>query len=156
MDTMVINQQSKIDYTREMQQLIIKTADAAARLFHLPANTELSVLIVDNNYIQELNCLYRNKNVPTDVLSFGMNESSDEEPDIDFPGDVNIIGDIVISLEQASVQSKEYGHSLERELAYLLAHGILHLLGYDHETEEEKTTMRNLEEKVMSTLKLER
>lgn len=156
MDTMVINQQSKIDYTREMQQLIIKAADAAARLFHLPANTELSVLIVDNDYIQELNCLYRNKNVPTDVLSFGMNESSEEEPDIDFPGDVNIIGDIVISLEQASVQSKEYGHSLERELAYLLTHGMLHLLGYDHETEEEKTTMRNLEEKVMNSLKLAR
>lgn len=156
MDTMVINQQSKIDYTREMQQLVIKAADAAARLFHLPANTELSVLIVDNDYIQELNYLYRSKNVPTDVLSFGMNEISEDEPDIDFPGDVNIIGDIVISLEQAAVQSQEYGHSLERELAYLLTHGMLHLLGYDHETEEEKAAMRNLEEKVMNSLKLAR
>ena len=94
--------------------------------------------------------------MPTDVLSFAMNELGEEEPDFDFSGEVNVLGDIVVSLEKAQEQSQEYGHSLERELGYLVAHGMLHLLGYDHETEEERKLMRDLEEKIMSAAKLER
>jgi len=156
MNTMIINQQNKVSYTRDLQQVIMNVANVGARVGNLPEATELSILIVDNNYIRELNLIYRNENKPTDVLSFSMNELTEEEPDFTFPGDVNVLGDIVISLEQAKEQSEEYGHSIARELGYLVAHGILHLLGYDHETEDEKRIMRNLEERIMRDVELVR
>ncbi|HBK53518.1 rRNA maturation RNase YbeY [Syntrophomonas wolfei] len=156
METMIINQQNKINYTKEMQQVILNVANAVAKMVKLSPNTELSVMIVDNSYIKELNLIYRGENNPTDVLSFAMNELSEEEMDLDLPGEVNVLGDIVVSLEKAVSQSEEYGHSVERELGYLIAHGMLHLLGYDHENEEERNLMRNLEERIMHKVKLER
>lgn len=156
METMIINQQNVINYTRELQQVIQKVVKIVARIAKLPANTEVSIMVVDNNYIQELNFIYRGQNMPTDVLSFAMNEMGEEEPDFDFSGEVNVLGDIVVSLEKAQEQSQEYGHSLERELGYLIAHGMLHLLGYDHETEQERRLMRQLEEKIMTKAQLER
>lgn len=156
METLIINQQNKVEYTKKMQKVIMDVANAVARLGKLPRNTELSVLIVDNSYIQELNFIYRQQNRPTDVLSFSMNELSDEEPEFKCQDELNVLGDIVISLEQAVKQSEEYGHSLERELGFLTAHGILHLLGYDHETESEGLVMRQLEDKIMQSVKLER
>lgn len=156
METLIINQQTKINYTRNLQQVIKRVVNTMAQTLKLTANTEVSIMIVDNEYIQELNFIYRGQNMPTDVLSFAMNELGEEEPDFDFSGEVNVLGDIVVSLEKAQEQSQEYGHSLERELGYLVAHGMLHLLGYDHETEEERKLMRDLEEKIMSAAKLER
>ena len=156
METMIINQQNKINYGKEQQQVIISVCNTVAKIVRLPKNTEVSIMIVDNSYIQELNFIYRQQNRPTDVLSFAMNELSDDEPDYDSSEELNILGDIVLSLEQASLQSNEYGHSLERELGYLVAHGMLHLMGYDHETDEEAKVMRSLEEKIMQTVKLER
>lgn len=156
MDIMVINQQNKIMYSKELQKIINEAIKTVARLHKLPSNSEVSVLIVDNSYIQEMNLIYRNNNQPTDVLSFAMNEMVDEEPDIDFPSDVNVLGDIVLSLEQAELQSQEYGHSLEREVGFLVCHGMLHLLGYDHENDEETRVMRKMEDKVMAILELER
>jgi probable rRNA maturation factor len=156
METLIINQQNKVNYTRELQQVIQKVVNTAAQTAKLAANTEISIMIVDNNYIQELNFIYRGQNMPTDVLSFAMNEMGEEEPDFDFSGEVNVLGDIVVSLEKAQEQSQEYGHSLERELGYLIAHGMLHLLGYDHETEQERRLMRQLEEKIMTKAQLER
>ncbi len=156
MEIMIINQQNIVNYNKEMQHLITNVVNNTAKLGRLPKNTEVSILIVDNSYIQELNFIYRSQNKPTDVLSFSMNETNDNEPNYDEVGEVNLLGDIIISLEQALVQSKEYGHSLERELGFLVAHGMLHLLGYDHETEEERMVMHSLEEKVMQGTKLER
>ncbi|MDD3852028.1 MAG: rRNA maturation RNase YbeY [Syntrophomonadaceae bacterium] len=156
METMIINQQNKVEYTRELQQVINQVIKAAARLTKLPENSEVSVMIVDNSYIQELNFIYRNQNRPTDVLSFAMNELGEDEPDFDFSGDTHVLGDIVISLEQALNQSEEYGHSLQRELGFLVVHGMLHLLGYDHEVEVETQLMRGLEEKIMQAANLER
>jgi probable rRNA maturation factor len=156
METMIINQQNKINYGKELQQVIINVCNAVTKIVRLPKNSEVSIMIVDNSYIQELNFIYRQQNCPTDVLSFAMNELSDDEPDYDASEELNILGDIVLSLEQASLQSNEYGHSLERELGYLVAHGMLHLMGYDHETEEEARVMRSLEEKIMQAVKLER
>ena len=156
METMIINQQNKINYGKEQQQVIISVCNTVAKIVRLPKNTEVSIMIVDNSYIQELNFIYRQQNRPTDVLSFAMNELSDDEPDYDSSEELNILGDIVLSLEQASLQSNEYGHSLERELGYLVAHGMLHLMGYDHETDEEARVMRSLEEKIMKAVKLER
>lgn len=156
METMIINQQNKVNYGREQQQVILSVVNNIAQMAKFPSNTEVSILLVDNNYIKELNFIYRRQNRPTDVLSFAMNELGDDEPEYDFGGEVNVLGDIVISLEQAAIQSEEYGHSLHRELGFLVAHGMLHLLGYDHETEEEGKVMRQLEEKIMQAVKLER
>lgn len=156
METMIINQQNKVDYTKDLQQVIINVVKATAKLVKLPNNSEVSILLVDNSYIKELNLIYRSQNVPTDVLSFAMNELADDEPEYDNVGEVNVLGDIVISLEQALTQSQDYGHTLSRELGYLVAHGMLHLIGYDHETEEEACGMRQLADKIMQAVNLER
>ncbi|NLJ73004.1 MAG: rRNA maturation RNase YbeY [Syntrophomonadaceae bacterium] len=158
MEIMIINQQNKLNYTKDIQQVIMNVIKSAAKLAKLSQNSEVSILVVDNNYIQELNFIYRSKNQPTDVLSFAMQELMEDEPDFDFDieGDTNLLGDIVISIEQALAQSREYNHSLEREIGYLVAHGMLHLLGYDHETLEEQKLMRDLEEKIMQSVNLER
>ncbi len=156
MEIMIINQQNIVNYNKDLQHIIINMANHTAKMSKLPKNTEVSILIVDNSYIQELNFIYRNQNKPTDVLSFSMNENLENEPEYEAGYEVNLLGDIVISLEQALAQSQKYGHSLERELGFLVVHGMLHLLGYDHESEEERMLMRTLEEKVMQEAKLER
>ena len=85
----------------------------------------LSLLIADNKIIKQINKEYRNKDTETDVISFAYNETENI-------GGLNVLGDIIISLEKLKNQSKEYGHSEEREFYYVLCHGMLHLLGYDH------------------------
>ena len=85
----------------------------------------LSLLIADNKIIKQINKEYRNKDTETDVISFAYNETENI-------GGLNVLGDIIISLEKVKNQSKEYGHSEEREFYYVLCHGMLHLLGYDH------------------------
>jgi probable rRNA maturation factor len=153
---MIIDQQNKVSYNKELQNVITSVASAAGKLQNLPKKSEVSFLLVDDSYIQELNMIYRNQNQATDVLSFAMNELSDDEPDFDFSNELNVLGDIVISLERAESQSEEYGHSINRELGFLVAHGMLHLLGFDHETEAEEKVMRELEEKILRSVKLER
>lgn len=111
---------------------------------------EVSVLITSDAQIQELNGEYRGKNEPTDVLSFPM----DDDPDIE--GAPRFLGDIVISLERAIEQAEDYGHSVEREVAFLAVHGTLHLLGYDHDSEAGEAEMRALEEETLRGLGLPR
>ncbi|MBP2638128.1 MAG: ybeY [Firmicutes bacterium] len=146
--------------TPAMEQMLMQVLNKAAEVYGLTPQNEVSVVLADDEYIHKLNRQYRNKDVPTDVLSFAMNDQSadDAEPDIaDTPEDIEILlGDIVISLETAARQAVEFGHSLERELAYLTIHGMLHLLGYDHECEEDKTEMRQEEEHVLSLLGITR
>lgn len=156
MNTMIINQQDKVTYNRGVQQIILKVVKTITKLGGIPKNTELSILLVDNSYIKDLNYVYRNVDSATDVLSFAMNELSEGEPAFTFTNEVNVLGDIVISLEKALEQSQEYGHSFERELGFLVAHGLLHLLGYDHENETEEKVMRELEKKILQAAKLER
>ncbi len=98
---------------------------------------EVSVTYTDNAGIHDLNLIHRNVDKPTDVLSFPMMDFSgaSDEPVADEP--VVSLGDIVISLERAREQAEEYGHSFEREVAFLTVHSMLHLLGYDHETSED-------------------
>ena len=103
----------------------------------------LSLLITTNAQIQEINREYRQKDAPTDVISFAYNETENF-------GTVNMLGDIVISIERVKEQSSEYGHSDEREFYYVLCHGILHLLGYDHIEEEDRVIMRKREEEILS------
>lgn len=146
--------------TPEMEHKLIQVLNKTAEVYGLEPQTEVSVVLVDDEYIHQLNLQYRGKDMPTDVLSFAMNDQCADihEPDINkVPEDIEILlGDIIISLETAARQAEEYGHSLERELAYLTVHGMLHLLGYDHEEEEEKREMRQEEEYVLSLLGITR
>ncbi len=115
-------------------------------------NIEVSISFVSNEEIQQLNAQYRDKDCVTDVLSFPQYDSIDEMN----KSEVICLGDVVISLDKAEEQSIEYGHAFQRELVYLTVHSILHLLGYDHMTDEEKKIMRNKEEVIMKEIYLER
>lgn len=114
-------------------------------------NCGISVSFVSPEEIRSLNLEYRGVDKETDVLSFPQFESKD-----DIIGEIIELGDVVISKEQAIKQAKEFGHSFDRELIYLFVHSVLHLLGYDHMSGEEKKSMRKREEEVMSYLNLER
>lgn len=114
---------------------------------------EVGVTFVDDVAIQSLNREYRGKDVPTDVLSF----PQDDDDGFFVPEGVpRILGDIVISLPRAAEQAGDYGHSMEREVVYLAVHGLLHLLGYDHEDSQEQSIMRQREEEVMARIGLGR
>ena len=122
---------------------------------HFDGPAEISVTFVDNNRIHELNKEYRNKDSATDVLSFPLGENG--EYDIDEDNGCKLLGDIVISMERAMEQAELYGHSLQREVAYLTVHSMLHLLGYDHEAGGlEAVRMREKEEAVLIQLGLPR
>lgn len=122
----------------------------------LEPEVEISLLFVDDRRIAELNRQYRNHDCSTDVLAFAMRERTESEPEILDPAGDFLLGDVVISLETALRQSAEYGHSLEREVAYLFLHGVLHLLGYDHEEEQARQEMRAKEENILNRLALVR
>lgn len=101
----------------------------------------LSIILVDNKEIHEINKTYRNKDYPTDVISFAL------EDDKTMISPVRVLGDIFISLDKAHEQAEAYGHSFKRELSFLMIHGLLHLLGYDHESKEEEEIMFSLQRK---------
>ena len=118
----------------------------------------ITVTFTSPENIQKINKEYRNIDKATDVLSFPMFEKKELENKIqekDFLHE-DILGDIVISIEKVKEQAKEYGHSFERELSYMLVHGFYHLMGYDHIEEEDKKEMRKKEEKVLEKLKIVR
>ena len=122
-----------------------------------PQTASISVSFVDKAEIKKLNKEYRGVDKITDVLSFPLYESGCiPEPDELEEGEELALGDVVICEEVCEAQAKEYGHSIEREIIYLFTHSVFHLLGYDHETEEDKADMRAREEEVMSLLGLER
>ena len=108
-------------------------------------NTYFNLIIVDNNYIHELNKKYRNIDRPTDVITFAL----EDENSVIIPNEERILGDIYISIDKAREQSKEYQHSLLRELCFLAVHGFYHLLGYDHQTKEEEKIMFQKQEEVL-------
>ena len=112
-------------------------------------NTYVSFLITTNDVIQNINNEYRGKNTPTDVISFAYNETENIGP-------FDILGDIIISAEKVAEQAEEYGHSAEREFYYVLCHGMLHLLGYDHIDDEDKKVMREKEEELLKEIGYER
>ncbi|MCC6148497.1 MAG: rRNA maturation RNase YbeY [Anaerolineaceae bacterium] len=105
-------------------------------------NSGLSIVIEDNEFIQDLNQRYRGINEPTDVLSF-------QSEEIDPQNGSTYLGDIVISLPQVIAQAEAGGHSMEDELTLIIVHGILHLLGYDHKDEREKQEMWNIQKKIL-------
>ena len=112
-------------------------------------NTYVSFLVTTNDVIRNINNEYRGKDTPTDVISFAYNETENIGP-------FDILGDIIISEEKVREQAEEYGHSVEREFYYVLCHGMLHLLGYDHIDEEDKKVMREKEEELLKEIGYER
>ena len=119
-------------------------------------DAEVSVTFVTNSAIQEINKEYRGKDAPTDVISFAMEEHGEGEPEIIGSAEPRILGDIIISLDRTKEQAADYGHSFERELGFLAVHGFLHLLGYDHMTEEDEKKMFSKQEEILSSLGITR
>lgn len=148
------NQQEAIKITSSEEEIVRRVALETARRFHLDDHTEVSITFVDDETIRELNCSYRGVDRPTDVLSFAFDEASQDGHNFVAAPGTHMLGDIVISLERASWQSREYGHSLARELGFLTVHGLLHLLGYDHDTPERTAVMREKEEQILAALSL--
>lgn len=137
-----------------LAQLLSQAVEEGIRLSGGSQESEVSLLLVDDQRIHDLNREYRGIDRPTDVLSFALQEETEEEPETEFVDEM--LGDIVISVPRAREQAEEYGHSFEREIVYLAVHGTLHLMGYDHESDSEKQTMRAKEEEVMASLGLKR
>ena len=126
-------------------------------------NLYLSITLTNAEEIEKLNMQYRNIDRPTDVLSFPMFEKEEldnfiketsKNTDVNLEGD--ILGDIVISIPKVYEQAEEYGHSFERELAYMVVHGFYHLMGYDHIEEPDKIKMREKEESILNELGIKR
>ncbi|CAG9619354.1 Endoribonuclease YbeY [Sutcliffiella rhizosphaerae] len=129
----------------------------AAKKEGVETGAELSVTFVDNERIQEINREYRDKDRPTDVISFAMEELGEGEMEIHYQDDApRILGDIVISVPKAEEQAKDYGHSLKRELGFLALHGLLHLLGYDHENEKDEKEMFDKQKEILNAYGLKR
>lgn len=141
-------------------ELIERAVDAVLAVEKVTDEIDVSVLVADDATLHQLNRDYRGVDAPTDVLSFGDDPSEDDSPATPFvyaPGEPRYLGDIAISYDRVLAQADDYGHSPQRELAYLTAHGVLHLLGYDHERgPEDAAAMRAREEAAMERLGLPR
>ena len=115
-------------------------------------NVSFNLIIVDNDYIHELNKTYRNIDRETDVITFAL----EDEDTLVMPSDERILGDIYISIDRARSQAEDFGHSLLRELSFLAVHGFYHLLGYDHMTEEDEKVMFKKQEEVLDAYGIRR
>ena len=146
------DEQDKIKVTYAVKILIRSAIVETLALEGFERNAQVSVTFVDNEGIHEINRKFRNIDRPTDVLSFPLLGDDDLPDDKLFSVP---LGDIVLSLERAKEQAEEFGHSFEREVAFLTAHSTLHLLGYDHETgEEDEKIMRKEQNEIMEALGL--
>jgi probable rRNA maturation factor len=148
-EAVVINFDVADEFDDEVDRALIDTVVRRALQSEGASGTiEVSVVVTDDATVHQLNRDYRGVDVPTDVLSFSQLEGTPGAGD-SFPtppGEVRLLGDIVVSGDRVRAQSAEFGHSQRRELAYLIVHGLHHLLGYDHETEPERQAMRRAEE----------
>ena len=141
-----------LEVEKNLETEIIRSAELVGELYGVE-NSELSVTLTDDNHIHELNKKFRGIDRPTDVLSFAFRES--DEPEI-LNQQVEILGDIIISLERAKVQAENFGHSYLREVIFLTVHGLLHLLGYDHIEDADRVEMEREQDFIMSKLGIER
>nr|WP_306974930.1 rRNA maturation RNase YbeY [Alkalibacillus salilacus] len=149
-----------IDETELVENDLIKLLEDvlqyAANEENIEESAEMSVTIVDDETIKQINADYREKDYATDVISFALEEQGEGELDIvgdDLPVH---LGDIVISFDRAKAQANEYDHSLNRELAFLSVHGLLHLIGYDHETKADEKAMFQKQESILQSFGLKR
>ena len=157
--SIIITNESHIDYPEVYDSIIMDIIDASIEYLKCPYECEVSVTLVDNDEMHDINLSERGIDSPTDVLSFPM-------LDFDKPGDLSyvekypqdyfnpetkemLLGDIVISLDKVESQAIEYGHSAKREIAFLTAHSMLHLFGYDHMEEKDRLVMEELQEEIL-------
>lgn len=140
----------------EHRALVEKLLTFAGKEENTAAEAEISISFVDNEQIQVINRDYRDKDKPTDVISFAMQEMEDEELEIVGEGLPVVLGDIIISIDKAKEQAEEYNHSFERELAFLALHGFLHLLGYDHMNAEDEKKMFQRQDEILGAFGIER
>lgn len=152
-----------IDFQDETNSVDEAFVDLIQRIIHfagvkegIQADSEVSISFVDNSEIQEINRNYRQKDQPTDVISFAMQEEGEGEMKILHEDMPLMLGDIVISVDKAKEQAEDYGHTLERELGFLALHGFLHLLGYDHMNDEDEKVMFNRQEEILHEFGLQR
>lgn len=134
----IVNYFDDKDYNSVINQVIT----TALNLLQMPKK-EINIILVDNKQIQDLNRQYRDKDVPTDVLTF---------PD----GNYNNLGDIFVNIDRCEEQRIEYGHSFDRELGFLVVHGLLHTIGYDHQSKEQEDEMTAIQETILRKAKLNR
>ncbi len=153
--TFLSNEQEKMAPPEDIEHLIEICTAAALEEEGIDDTAEVSVTLVDNDGIRELNREHRDIDRETDVLSFPLGDDDGYEVDPD--NDAIMLGDIVISLEKAAQQAQEYGHSYRREVAFLITHSLFHLLGYDHvNSDEEEKIMFSKQEKVLDKLGITR
>ena len=149
------NNQKLIPVTYRLKMLIREAVEATLDYEQYGNPVEVSVTFTDNEGIRKLNQKFRGIDRATDVLSFPLFDYSGEQEEPPVDELIGMLGDIVISLEQANVQANEYGHSFEREAAFLCVHSMLHLLGYDHETsKEDDADMRRRQSEILSRMGL--
>ncbi len=153
MKVMISTYPEELRFPEEIEENVRAAAEKVGELYGVE-NGEVSVTLTDNAYIHQLNRQYRQIDRPTDVLSFALNESV--EPDIENGPDIDVLGDIILSVERAREQAADYGHSLRREIAFLTVHGMLHLLGYDHMEEADRLEMEKEQRYVMEQLGISR
>ena len=148
------NDQEKLPITYKLKRLVRMSVEAALAYEEIGRDLEVSVTFTDDEGIRKLNRSYRKIDRATDVLSFPLFDFEGEGDAISDELD-DMLGDIVLSLERAAAQAEEFGHSFEREVAFLTVHSMLHLLGYDHETsEEDELDMRRRQTEIMEMLGL--
>jgi probable rRNA maturation factor len=134
------------EYKEQIPEDVLNSAVKAVLLENsLPDSTSITILITDNDQIQDLNQRYRGLDKPTDVLAF---ESDFTDPDLE----ARYLGDVVISFPQAKTQAESRGHEVTAELQLLVIHGVLHLLGYDHDTEARKSQMWSIQTTILEKL----
>ena len=149
MNVLFDNRQDSFVVSENLKAKIVECIKIALRVENREiSNVEVSVSFVTNEEIKNINSEFRNINKETDVLSFPMDFEFSEE------GMPYILGDIIISTEKSMEQAKEFGHSIDREILYLVCHSVFHLLGYDHIEESDKLVMRNKEKETMKLMEV--
>jgi probable rRNA maturation factor len=151
---MEINALIDIEYKKQVKSVWLKKIARQIQVAEkVSVKSEMGLVITGDEKIHELNLKYLEEDRPTDVLSFPLNEQLDAAPDfVSVPDGKFHLGDIMISYPMAAKQAEEHHHSVEREITILLIHGILHLLGYDHDVPERKTVMKNREAAILKII----
>ena len=148
MNTTISFEPETLTLEKNLFEEILRAADIVGEIYGVE-NCELSITLTDDEHIHALNKKFRGIDRATDVLSFAFRES--EEPEI-IGTSFEILGDVIISLERAKIQAEEFGHSFLREIIFLEVHGLLHLLGYDHISEDERLEMEIEQRFIMNKL----
>ena len=143
-----VNFVNEFEFDFKAEKIIKKICNKISKIEQIKGKHYLSIVIVDNNKIHEINKQYRNIDNPTDVISFAMIDGENELP--------QEMGDIFISYDKIIEQAENYGHSILREFSFLVSHGVHHLLGYDHMTPEDEKVMFEKQENILKLLKIER